>query len=356
MQLQETFRVLVVDDEQPIHDMFSDIFSSETDFHRSKANLEKLEGQLFGGRGKNSPETPFYKLTHCRSGEDAVRTVVESLEMDEPFSVIFMDMRLPPGKNGLWAAERIRKLDEDVHIVIFTGYSDVGPAEINAKVPPLNKLLYINKPVKPPEVRQFVQSLTSNWLENRKKRTGFAEIGKRLDEYQEYLNEIGFSMHQELLEHSRTRQLLEEKSAELNEIKSVVDMLARKYKGKEGHGSSAIDHKVLFNILELTAPFIHKLEASGLDSRQLEHLRILEGNLQNIVSPVIHKMAKDNPSFTPSEIQVANLIRMGKTSKEIASNLNLSTRTIEHYRLNIRKKLGLGQKKVNLRVHLLSLE
>jgi len=85
------------------------------------------------------------------------------LSVDDPFAVVFLDMRMPPGPDGVWAAARIRELDPAVEIVICTAYSDVDPRDIGGMVPPEEKLSYLQKPFHPHEIRQMTISLASKW-------------------------------------------------------------------------------------------------------------------------------------------------------------------------------------------------
>jgi DNA-binding CsgD family transcriptional regulator len=82
---------------------------------------------------------------------------------------------------------------------------------------------------------------------------------------------------------------------------------------------------------------------------------MLESNLNDVVSPFIHKLSSKYVGLTPTEIQIANLVKEGKTTKEIAEILHSSDRTVEFHRKNIRKKIGLVNRKVNLRSHLLTM-
>jgi PAS domain S-box-containing protein len=116
-----------------------------------------------------------------------------------------------------------------------------------------------------------------------------------------------------------------------------------------------LEDKVLLNIKGLVTPYLEKLRMSGLDKTQKDYLTILESGLNQITSPFLHRLSFSFANFTPTEIQVANLLKQGKTSKEIGELLNSSSRTIAFHSDNIRKKLGLKNKKTNLKSYLLSL-
>jgi diguanylate cyclase (GGDEF)-like protein len=93
----------------------------------------------------------------------AVAAVREAIAADAPFAIAILDMRMPPGPDGVWAAQRIRELDPAIEIVICTAYSDVDPGEIGGIVPPEEKLSYLQKPFHPHEIRQMSISLASKW-------------------------------------------------------------------------------------------------------------------------------------------------------------------------------------------------
>lgn len=88
----------------------------------------------------------------------------------------------------------------------------------------------------------------------------------------------------------------------------------------------------------------------------MDYVNVLESNLNDIISPFVRRFSLNHLKLTPSEIQIANLVKQGMTSKQIAKMFNLSRRTIETHRKNIRDKIGLKSKKANLRTYLLSTE
>jgi PAS domain S-box-containing protein len=116
-----------------------------------------------------------------------------------------------------------------------------------------------------------------------------------------------------------------------------------------------MEEKVLLNISELINPYLEKLKKSSMDEKQKACLGIVESNLNSITSSFSRDLRFKYLSLTPTEIQIASLIRDGRTTKEIAELMNLSGRTIESHRKNIRRKMGLKDKKANFRTTLLSI-
>jgi DNA-binding CsgD family transcriptional regulator len=92
-----------------------------------------------------------------------------------------------------------------------------------------------------------------------------------------------------------------------------------------------------------------------MNHKEKEFIAVIRTQINNIVSPFLRNLTNQYSRFTPAEIKIANLIKDGKSTKEISELLNISVQSIEFHRKNIREKLGLVTKKVNLRSYLLSL-
>lgn len=86
-----------------------------------------------------------------------------SLEENRPFSIAFLDIRMPPGPDGVWTAEQIRKIDPQIEFVMVTGYSDIHPREISHRIQPRHKLLYIQKPFHQQKITPFAAALCKKW-------------------------------------------------------------------------------------------------------------------------------------------------------------------------------------------------
>jgi len=143
---------------------------------------------------------------------------------------------------------------------------------------------------------------------------------------------------------------LEIKTHNLEEANIALKVLLK----RRDEDKTELEDKILLNIKELVVPYLEKLKMSRLDEQQKTHVSILESNLNDITSSFSHRLSSNYMNFTPSEIQIANLLRQGKTNKEIGELLNSSERTVAFHRGNIRRKLGLKNKKTNLKSYLLS--
>jgi len=149
----------------------------------------------------------------------------------------------------------------------------------------------------------------------------------------------------------KREQELEEKSRNLEDANTALKVLLKRREDDKAE----LEEKVICNVRELILPYIENLKITRIDSQQLNQLKILERHTTEIVSPFLRTLSLKYSNLTPMEIKVINFIREGRTTKEMAELLNVSTRTIEVHRDNIRKKLGLRNRKANLKSHLMAL-
>ncbi|MEJ2661708.1 MAG: helix-turn-helix transcriptional regulator [Desulfobacteraceae bacterium] len=112
---------------------------------------------------------------------------------------------------------------------------------------------------------------------------------------------------------------------------------------------------IRMNLKELIDPYLERLENSGMSRPQRQLLDVIRMNLNEVAGSSTPELSSKYYILSPNEVQVVNLIRKGKTTKEMSRLLNVSVRTIEAYRNSIRKKFNLKNKKINLRTYLSSL-
>ena len=149
----------------------------------------------------------------------------------------------------------------------------------------------------------------------------------------------------------RKREIeLKAQSHHLEEVNTALKVLLKQREDDK----KELGENVLSNVKELISPYLERLKKSRLNTNQKTLINILDSNLSNMISPFISQLSSKYFNLTPGQVRVANLVKEGKTNKEIAELLCVSKNTVLFHRYNIRQKLGLKNKKINLRSHLLS--
>jgi PAS domain S-box-containing protein len=146
-------------------------------------------------------------------------------------------------------------------------------------------------------------------------------------------------------------QKLERQAQHLEEVNTALNVLLEHREEEK----KKLEENILSNVQKLIFPYIEKVERSPLDDKNKTYIDIIKSNLKELISPFAKTLSSKYSILTSTEIQVADHIKHGRTSKEIASLLNVSVKAVSFHRGNIRRKLGLVKKKINLRSHLQSL-
>jgi PAS domain S-box-containing protein len=144
---------------------------------------------------------------------------------------------------------------------------------------------------------------------------------------------------------------LEVKSRNLEELNTALKVLLKQREADK----EELAERTLSNLKHLVLPYIEKLKKGSLESKDGAYIAIVESNLKEIVSPFSQRLSSKFMTLTPKELQVAHLIKEGRTTKEIAELLNASPGTIDFHRNNIRNKLNMKNKRANLRSYLVTL-
>jgi len=154
-------RILVVDDNEAIHEDFNKILTTAA--AASDGKLDDMAASLFGDEAPSGPVTAF-ELTHALQGQEALDIALAALRADKPFALAFVDVRMPPGWNGVETVEKIWEHDHEIEVVLCTAYSDFSWEEIAGRLTHPERLLILRKPFDPLEVRQLAYGLTSKWF------------------------------------------------------------------------------------------------------------------------------------------------------------------------------------------------
>ena len=171
-------RVLVVDDQTEIHDDFVEMLTSEGVGHATDALAAAFVDD------QEAFEFPEFEILHSMSGEEAVWMVREARDSGRPIALAYVDIRMPPGIDGVETIQQIRRIDQDVEVVIMTAYTDRSLSDIIQDMELLHKLLYIRKPFAGEEIQQITLSLVGKWNIERdlsEKRKELSDSHQRLE-------------------------------------------------------------------------------------------------------------------------------------------------------------------------------
>lgn len=184
-------RVLVVDDEAPILEEYQYSLGDRLVQTDDNVAMLALEQELFG-QASAVHSTRQFDVEVCSQGGDAVKRVKEGVANGDPFAVVFLDLQMPPGIDGLQAAEEIRAIDPNINIVIVTGSAPVCPETFAQRVPPVDRLFLFQKPFHAVECRQLATALCSKWRADQALRKSHELLERRVAESTVELHRLAY--------------------------------------------------------------------------------------------------------------------------------------------------------------------
>ena len=196
----ENRRILVIDDNLAIHEDFRKILATTT----VPDELDEAGASLFD-EAPVAVQGESFDLRFADQGEAGFHMVEEAMAARTPYALAFVDMRMPPGWDGLHTIEQIGTVDPDIQVVVCTAFSDHPWHEIASRLGKTDRLLILRKPIDPVEVEQLAASLTCKWE--------LAQRGRlRID----YLNRLVDFRNKELQEANARLEDVAARSAELS--------------------------------------------------------------------------------------------------------------------------------------------
>ena len=156
---ERAFRILIVDDNPSMHADFGRIFDPEPD--ASTAGLDDLEEGLFGVVDERIPPPDAFVLTHATQSDDGVAMTIDAMTRSRPFDVAFVDMKMPPGANGVETTRRLWRIDPLLQVVLCTAYRDLRWAEVMNFLGSTANLHLLRKPFSPAQARHIAGVLAA---------------------------------------------------------------------------------------------------------------------------------------------------------------------------------------------------
>lgn len=213
----QVHRILVVDDNASIHDDFRRIFASEAG-HGS--DLDDLAAAVFGL--PSQPQGPRFALDHASQGQAALARVIAAREAKAPYALLFMDVRMPPGWDGVEAAARVLESDPDVHVVLCTAYPERSWRHRVEQLPGRERVLVLKKPFDVVEVQQLASALCEKWLYAQRDRARLHDLERSVTVQQGKLAAAADSLRQEIA----TRTLVESRLRKAERLEGLGRLAA----------------------------------------------------------------------------------------------------------------------------------
>jgi len=164
MKSQNSFRILVVDDNPEIHSDFKKILTRRDHMEKSS----QLKSKLFDEHQVEAYKLPFFEIDSAFQGQDGVNLVDKALNEKQPYALVFVDIRMPPGWDGIETIKRIWEIDKCIQIVICTAYSDYSWENTVNQLSNIDSFLILKKPFEKETVCQLAFALTKKWQLDKK--------------------------------------------------------------------------------------------------------------------------------------------------------------------------------------------
>src|SRR3954468_21844287 len=196
-------RILIIDDNPAIHEDFRKIFGAS---ERKVAAFDEVEAELFGGNDVAINHTTTFRLDSAFQGQEGLALIRAALQVNAPYAMAFVDVRMPPGWDGIETISRIWSEYPDLQVVVCTAYSDYSWSEMIQKLGHSDRLLILKKPFDNIEVLQMAGALTEKWRLYRQAKQRLDDLERLVEERTSELKEANVELteaNERVLEESR---------------------------------------------------------------------------------------------------------------------------------------------------------
>ncbi len=197
-------RILIIDDNPEIHSDFRKVLGAVTP---SNDTLDNVLAEFFGSGDTREAQVDF-ELDFCFQGREGLEKVQQSLAGGRPYAMAFVDVRMPPGWDGVETITRIWEIDSSIQVVICTAYSDYSWQDIIARLGKSDRLVILKKPFDSIEVLQLAHAMTEKWLVTQQARQKLEDLNRLVGERTHALQESNERLKREMVEREMAQEAL----------------------------------------------------------------------------------------------------------------------------------------------------
>ena len=289
-----THRILVIDDNPSIHKDFQTILIDEEE----STTLIELRSEVFGDKNNEPTIKSVYELDFASQGKEGSEKVRVACSENRPYELAFVDMRMPPGWDGLKTIEHIWEIDPDIQVVICTAYSDYSWGEITERLGRSENLLILKKPFDSAEVAQLASALTEKWVLARKASLKTGQLEQMVKERTDELTETNDHLKQEIKE----REEAEQRQAELIEKVDNINKELKDFASIVSH-----DLKAPLRGIKSLATWILGDCSDNLGEQGNEQMNLLLGRVERMYNLIDGVIQYSKAGRTEEKIVQVNL-------------------------------------------------
>ena len=287
-------RILVIDDNESIHKDFKAILCGGD---LDTSSIDKVEATIFGGKKPKTQTTTSFDVSSAYQGKEGLEMICKAVDEGRPYAMAFVDVRMPPGWDGIETIQRVWKEYSDLQVVICTAYSDYQWHEIVKKLGESEKLLILKKPFDNMEVHQLACALTKKWHLVQQARIKQKEleriVNRRTHELEETNKELAVALKEAEEASQAKSEFLANMSHEIrtpmNSIIGFAEVLAEEDLTKEQKQYVEHIRTASHNLLDIINDILDfsKIEAGKLDTDIIDcSMEELFDNMETLLYPM----------------------------------------------------------------------
>ncbi len=221
--LEQTYRILVVDDNEAIHDDFRKILDPDAEEEAFDHEEAEVFGRMLDIAETHKPARRVrFQLSFASQGAKALQIVREARQAEKRFSLVFMDVRMPPGWDGLETTLKLWEVDPDLQVVICTAYSDKSWEEMADKLGNSERVLILKKPFDTIEVLQLAHALTEKWTLLQAARRSHEELERTVAVRTRELVAVNRRLESEIVLHKAAVERIREQAMLLEKARDAI--------------------------------------------------------------------------------------------------------------------------------------